>query len=189
MLSSYLALRFYPAIMAMATILLLSLSLSSFWVGCSGLPTPACGGGGLEPNKTPSKTVGLFQYVSYLSTADLSKHLKINADPGSLKCAKQTRNKIQVYLFNDWQYFSQGVTRRCRLSWLTNSALTYESKCGGKGGSSGSQPMSTAAYRSPNKLWISTSIFNIWLQRFSTLYKPVEKFPPDQWKTEWKAIR
>ncbi len=28
----------------------------------------------------------------------------------------------------------QGVTKRCRLSWLTNSALVYESKCGGRGG-------------------------------------------------------
>jgi hypothetical protein len=25
----------------------------------------------------------------------------------------------------------QGVTRRCRLSWLTNSALVFEPKCGG----------------------------------------------------------
>ncbi len=27
-----------------------------------------------------------------------------------------------------------GVTKRCRLSWLTNSALMYETKCGGMGG-------------------------------------------------------
>jgi SLIT-ROBO Rho GTPase activating protein len=26
---------------------------------------------------------------------------------------------------------SRGVTKRCRLSWLTNSALVYEPKCGG----------------------------------------------------------
>jgi len=30
-------------------------------------------------------------------------------------------------------YCSQGVTKRCRLSWLTNSALIYEPKCGGRG--------------------------------------------------------
>jgi hypothetical protein len=29
---------------------------------------------------------------------------------------------------------SQGITKRCRLSLLTNSALVYESKCGGIGG-------------------------------------------------------
>jgi hypothetical protein len=37
-----------------------------------------------------------------------------------------------------------------RLSWLTNSALVYEPKCGGMGegvpGVSGSQPMSTAVH-------------------------------------------
>ncbi len=27
----------------------------------------------------------------------------------------------------------QGVTKKCRLSWLTNSALVYEPKCGGGG--------------------------------------------------------
>jgi hypothetical protein len=28
----------------------------------------------------------------------------------------------------------RGVTKRCRLFWLTNSALVYEPKCGGRGG-------------------------------------------------------
>jgi hypothetical protein len=32
---------------------------------------------------------------------------------------------------------NQGVTKRCRLSLLTNSALVYESQCGGMGGRSG----------------------------------------------------
>jgi hypothetical protein len=39
----------------------------------------------------------------------------------------------------------QGVTMRCRLSWLTNSALVYELKSE-KGGVGGSQPMSTAVH-------------------------------------------
>ncbi len=56
----------------------------------------------------------------------------------------------------------QWVTTRCRLSWLTNSALVYEPKCGGGGGVAGSQPMSTAVvHRSPNKFWRSNSIFNL----------------------------
>jgi hypothetical protein len=38
----------------------------------------------------------------------------------------------------------QEVTKRCRLSWLTNSVLVYEPKCGGGVGVAGSQPMSTA---------------------------------------------
>ncbi len=41
--------------------------------------------------------------------------------------------------------YSQGVTKRCRLSLLTNSALVYDPNCGG-GGVAGSQPMSTAVH-------------------------------------------
>jgi hypothetical protein len=39
---------------------------------------------------------------------------------------------------------NQGVTKRCRLYWLTNSALVYEPKCGGGGGggSQAKEPMS-----------------------------------------------
>jgi hypothetical protein len=43
----------------------------------------------------------------------------------------------------------QGVTKRCRLSWLTNRALVYEPKYGGGGGVAESRPMSTAVHRSP----------------------------------------
>ncbi len=50
---------------------------------------------------------------------------------------------------------TQGVAKRCRLSWLTNSP-----NAGGGGIVAGSQPMSTAVHRSPNKLWRSNSIFN-----------------------------
>jgi hypothetical protein len=42
---------------------------------------------------------------------------------------------------------TQGVTNRCRLVWLTYSALVYDPKCEGNvggGGLQGSQPMSTA---------------------------------------------
>jgi hypothetical protein len=50
---------------------------------------------------------------------------------------------------------SNGVTKICRLSWLTNSALVYEPKYlvirGGVGGGGvvGSQPMSTAVHMEP----------------------------------------
>ncbi len=36
----------------------------------------------------------------------------------------------------NFMYLPQGVTTRCRLSWLTNSALVFEPKCGGGGGGS-----------------------------------------------------
>ncbi len=55
------------------------------------------------------------------------------------------------------------TAKRCRLSWLTNSALVYEPKYGGAGGfCQWLQPFT----RSPNKLWRSTSIFNFWLIPF-----------------------
>jgi hypothetical protein len=54
------------------------------------------------------------------------------------------RNVEEFNIFmNRWEYtddFSlpysgrQGVTNICRLSWLTNSALVYEPKCGSGGG-------------------------------------------------------
>jgi hypothetical protein len=54
----------------------------------------------------------------------------------------------------------QGVTKRCRLSRLTNSALVYELKCVGGGGRvTGCQPMNTAVHKEPNKPWRSDSIF------------------------------
>ncbi len=70
-------------------------------------------------------------------------------------------------------YFTQqqGVTKRCRLSLLTNSALVYESHdAGGWGELRGSQPMSTHHVTwSPNKLWRSISIFNPLLSSLSFL--------------------
>ncbi len=54
---------------------------------------------------------------------------------------------------------TQGVTtKRCRLSWLTNSALAYEPKCGGREGVAGSQPMSTAVHMEP-KLTLEISTY------------------------------
>jgi hypothetical protein len=35
---------------------------------------------------------------------------------------------------------------------------------GGRGGVAGSQPMSTAVHSSPNKLWRSNSILNLWFR-------------------------
>jgi hypothetical protein len=50
---------------------------------------------------------------------------------------------------------NQGVTKRCRLSWLTSSALY---------GVSDSQPVSTVQLCtwSPNIFWRSNSVFNLW---------------------------
>jgi hypothetical protein len=42
-------------------------------------------------------------------------------------------------------------------------ARSYMSPNAGGGGVAGSQPMSTAVHRSPNKLWRSNAIFNLWM--------------------------
>ena len=56
---------------------------------------------------------------------------------------------------------NQGITKRCRLSWLTNSALVYEPICTGGGGAlrgiSQWVKLCTITW-SPNKLWRSKSI-------------------------------
>ncbi len=60
---------------------------------------------------------------------------------------------------------AQGVTKRCRLSLLTNSTLVYESQCRGiQGGCGVSASEYSCAHHvtwSPNKLLRSTSIFNL----------------------------
>ncbi len=50
-----------------------------------------------------------------------------------------SHTRIYSYVDN----FRQVVTKICRLTWLTNSALVDEPKCGVEGGAAGSQPMST----------------------------------------------
>ncbi len=66
-----------------------------------------------------------------------------------------------------------GVTKRCRQIWLTNCALVYEPKRVGRGLVAGSRPMSTAVHRSPNKLWRSISIFNLWLMNDKYTRRPL----------------
>ncbi len=64
----------------------------------------------------------------------------------------------------------QRVTKRRRLSWLTDSALVYEPKLGGEGGVVGSQPMSTAVHRSPNKLgYLTPYLTYAWLAQDKSL--------------------
>ncbi len=53
----------------------------------------------------------------------------------------------------------QGVTRRCRLSWLTNGAIVYEPKFGGGGELRGLSQWIQLSTWSPNKLWISNIVY------------------------------
>ncbi len=54
----------------------------------------------------------------------------------------------------------QGVTKRCRLSWLATIAPSYWSPNAG-GGGRGVSANEYSWTRSPNKLWRSNSIFNL----------------------------
>jgi hypothetical protein len=68
--------------------------------------------------------------------------------------------------------YARGVTKRCRLSWLTNMRhrIWAQMRGGEEGGCRVSaQPMRTAVHRSPNKLWRSNSIYNLW---FTLLTSP-----------------
>ncbi len=75
------------------------------------------------------------------------------------KLVQETNRVVRYESF----YFTQGVTKRCRLSWLTMIAPSYTRPNAGRGGEGveGSQPMNTVVRRSPNKFWRSNSIFNI----------------------------
>ncbi len=63
---------------------------------------------------------------------------------------------------SEFYIHQQRVAKRCRLPWLTNSALEYEPKCGGGGCCGVSANECSCAAWSPNKLWRSNSIFNLW---------------------------
>jgi hypothetical protein len=66
------------------------------------------------------------------------------------------------------------VIKRCSLSWLTNSTLVYEPYCEGRGGVAGSQLMSTAVHRSPNKRWRKGTVS----RDFLLLVFFMNQFPP-----------
>jgi hypothetical protein len=57
--------------------------------------------------------------------------------------------------------FSAGGYKEMSSILADHCALVYAPKFGGKGRVAGTQPMSTAVQRSPNKLWRSNSIFNL----------------------------
>ncbi len=58
--------------------------------------------------------------------------------------------------------FHQRVTKRCRLSWLTNSAFVYETRYGGRGVVGCLSQWVQLCTWSPNKCCRSNSIFNPW---------------------------
>jgi hypothetical protein len=67
----------------------------------------------------------------------LSQHHLTQWNLRSGGCGSVLKYKVYikgvVQLEKRVNYWYQGVTKRCRRSWLTNSALVYEPKCGGGG--------------------------------------------------------
>ncbi len=53
--------------------------------------------------------------------------------PGLLEFKEYRDSMGKTVSCRSFLIYKQGVTKRCRLSLLTNSALVYESQCGGMG--------------------------------------------------------
>jgi hypothetical protein len=49
------------------------------------------------------------------------------------KGVKTVTNGTVQYVSIKTEEFKQGVTKKCRLSWLTNNTLPFEHKCEGRG--------------------------------------------------------
>jgi hypothetical protein len=80
-----------------------------------------------------------------------------------LPCSSGTMWNIRSTERTQLRIENRGVTKRCRLSWLTNSALVYKPKRGGRELWGLSQWVQLCAWNS-NKLWRSNSIFNLWIE-------------------------
>ncbi len=104
-----------------------------------------------------------------LSTSSWSTGNQNSKDPVSGRTRKLLPTEIQAIwspilsLFRLWR----GVTKRCRLSWLTNSTLVCEPKCRGRGWGELrelSHRVQLCTWIS-NKLWRSNSlpVFNLWV--------------------------
>ncbi len=107
--------------------------------------------------------------TSNISTPHLTIHLYTQHNPAqtNVLLLKQIIDAaVCIYLQRNRWIGIQGVTKRCRLSWLANSALVYEpKKMRGDGGGGVSQ--CTAVHNctwSPIKLWRCNFLFNLWLQ-------------------------
>jgi hypothetical protein len=69
--------------------------------------------------------------------------------------------------------FVQKVTKICRLSWLTNGALAYEPKCGGRGGYSG---FSANAYSIAQRVQINFGDLTPYVTYDSVILKKISSY-------------
>ncbi len=170
----------------------LSLYLSLPVCRQSSLVTGEGDGGGEEPNYSTARKPGPIWIIQYplqkcpprqLMTVRICKlaYTSLGQGKGGLS---QCKNLV----IGPW---SQGVTKRCGLPWLTNSTLVYEPKCGGGkscGVSARSQALSQwvrlYVHRSPNKLWRNLCMkLRIAFLDYSTISNKKEKY------TEKRAVK
>jgi hypothetical protein len=84
------------------------------------------------------------------------------------------------------------ITKRCRLSWLTNSALVYEPKSGGIGGCRVSANMYSCAHGAqinfgnltPYLTYGTISLYCIWLPCFRLHGTPITALPTSKCKED-----
>ncbi len=120
------------------------------------------------------ETNAFFTVVLYCS---LPHHSRQIAD--CTWCTEKRKTKIEEWKFfviAEGEGWSQGVKRRCRLSWQTNSALVnrVQMRGGGYCGASANEYIcANHVTWSPNKLWRSNYIFNLWLKPIKTAAKKV----------------
>jgi hypothetical protein len=98
------------------------------------------GGGGRRP---------IDEFYFYMRRQKLA-YFCCESSPAMIMCLHTRQLTPSVLGTARLESIGQGVTESCRLSWLTNSALVYEPKCGWGGGRvAGSQPMSRAVHMEP----------------------------------------
>jgi hypothetical protein len=107
--------------------------------------------------------------MRFCSTNFVKKQKSNFANKNFLFSANTLRQEFPVFFSRKPKYlfcFNQGVTKRCRLSLLTSSALVIRVQMRREGGSCGvsANDYSCAQHVtwSPNKLWSSTAIFNLY---------------------------
>jgi hypothetical protein len=89
-----------------------------------------------------------------------------------------------------WTWSSPGGHKEI-LSWMTNSALVNESPCGWREGDCGVSANEYSCSHhvtwSPNKLWRTNSIFNLW-SSLSIVVTPTWSFLLAWWLGSWKML-
>jgi hypothetical protein len=131
--------------------------LPEFWMIC-------CPGRSGRAWRCPPccSTASSAQYPTFFNLKEeTEKHNFFSLQP---RIQEWNASLKKLTVFDMYDTGKQGVTKRCLLSWLTNSALVYEPICWGIGGRGwGVSASSCACTWSTNKLWRSNFTFNLYV--------------------------